>query len=47
LLEKARRVIAIEYDQRMIREVLKRVEGQENERNLQIIYGDVLKVRMI
>lgn len=28
----------------MVREVLKRVEGTENERNLQVIQGDVLKV---
>jgi 18S rRNA (adenine1779-N6/adenine1780-N6)-dimethyltransferase len=28
LLEKARKVIAVEYDKRMIREVLKRVEGR-------------------
>jgi tRNA G46 methylase TrmB len=28
LLEKARKVVAVEYDKRMIREVLKRVEGR-------------------
>jgi 18S rRNA (adenine1779-N6/adenine1780-N6)-dimethyltransferase len=44
LLELSKKVIAVEYDQRMCREVLKRVEGTENERNLQVIQGDVLKV---
>jgi 18S rRNA (adenine1779-N6/adenine1780-N6)-dimethyltransferase len=27
LLEKAKRVVAVEFDRRMVREVLKRVEG--------------------
>lgn len=44
LLERSKRVIAIEFDRRMVREVLKRVEGTEKEHNLQIIQGDVLKV---
>lgn len=44
LLEVAKKVIAVEFDRRMVREVLKRVEGTEQERNLQIIQGDVLKV---
>lgn len=44
LLEKAKRVVAIEFDRRMVREVLKRVEGTEHEKNLQVIHGDVLKV---
>ena len=44
LLTQARRVIAIEYDKRMVREVLKRVEGTDKENNLQVIQGDVLKV---
>lgn len=38
LLEKAKKVIAVEYDTRMVREVLKRVEGTEHERNLQVIH---------
>jgi 18S rRNA (adenine1779-N6/adenine1780-N6)-dimethyltransferase len=46
LLEKSKRVIAIEFDRRMVREVLKRVEGSHNERNLQVIHGDVLKVEI-
>jgi 18S rRNA (adenine1779-N6/adenine1780-N6)-dimethyltransferase len=44
LLEEAKRVIAVEFDRRMVREVLKRVEGTEKEKNLQVIQGDVLKV---
>jgi 18S rRNA (adenine1779-N6/adenine1780-N6)-dimethyltransferase len=44
LLERSKKVVAIEYDRRMVREVLKRVEGTSNERNLQVIHGDVLKV---
>lgn len=44
LLEHAKRVIAIEYDRRMVREVLKRVEGSPKERNLEVIHGDVLRV---
>jgi len=44
LLPQAKKVIAVEFDRRMVREVLKRVEGTEQERNLQVIQGDVLKV---
>jgi len=44
LLERSKKVVAIEFDRRMVREVLKRVEGTSNENNLQIIHGDVLKV---
>jgi 18S rRNA (adenine1779-N6/adenine1780-N6)-dimethyltransferase len=46
LLSKAKKVIAVEFDRRMVREVLKRVEGSEQENNLQIIHGDVLKVEL-
>ena len=44
LLELSKRVVAVEFDRRMVREVLKRVEGTQNERSLQVIQGDVLKV---
>jgi len=44
LLEQAKKVVAVEFDRRMVREVLKRVEGSEYEKHLQIIHGDVLKV---
>ena len=44
LLAKSKRVIAVEFDRRMVREVIKRVEGTDKEKNLQVIHGDVLKV---
>ena len=44
LLSQCKKVVAVEFDRRMVREVLKRVEGSEHERNLQVIHGDVLKV---
>lgn len=44
LLERAKKVVAVEYDRRMVREVLKRVEGTKHEHNLQVIQGDVLRV---
>jgi 18S rRNA (adenine1779-N6/adenine1780-N6)-dimethyltransferase len=46
LLERAKKVVAVEYDTRMVREVLKRVEGTEHGRSLQVIQGDVLKVEL-
>jgi len=46
LLERAKKVIAVEYDTRMVREVLKRVEGTEHGKSLQVIQGDVLKVAL-
>ena len=44
LLAKSKRVVAVEFDRRMVREVIKRVEGTDKEKNLQVIHGDVLKV---
>ena len=44
LLEEAKKVVAIEFDRRMVRETIKRVEGTEKEKNLTVIQGDVLKV---
>ena len=43
LLEKSKKTIAIEYDSRMVREVLKRVEGTPLEHKLQVIQGDAIK----
>jgi len=43
LLQQAKNVVALEYDPRMIREVLKRVEQTEHSRNLKVIQGDALK----
>ncbi len=44
LLSQCKKLVAVEFDRRMVREVLKRVEGSEHEKNLQVIQGDVLKV---
>lgn len=44
LLEQSKKTIALEYDSRMVREVIKRVEGTPLERKLQVIQGDALKV---
>jgi len=44
LLQQSKKVVALEYDSRMVREVLKRVEGQPNlSHRLQIIQGDAMK----
>lgn len=43
LLEQSKKTIAIEYDSRMVREVLKRVEGTPLEHKLQVIQGDAIK----
>jgi len=45
LLQQSKHVVAIEYDTRMVREVLKRVEGTSEERKLKIIQGDAIKTR--
>lgn len=44
ILQEAKKVVAVEFDRRMVREVLKRVEGTENEKKISVIHGDVLKV---
>uniref|UniRef100_A0A7S3V6V6 rRNA adenine N(6)-methyltransferase n=1 Tax=Chaetoceros debilis TaxID=122233 RepID=A0A7S3V6V6_9STRA len=44
LLEQSKKTIALEFDSRMVREVIKRVEGTPLERKLQVIQGDALKV---
>lgn len=45
LLQQSKNVVAIEYDTRMVREVLKRVEGTPDERKLRVIQGDAIKTR--
>ena len=45
LLQKSKNVVAIEYDTRMIREVIKRVEGTSEERKLKVVQGDAIKTR--
>lgn len=44
ILQEAKKVVAVEFDRRMVREVLKRVEGTEHEKKISVIHGDVLKV---
>eukprot|EP01098_Paradermamoeba_levis_P006139 TRINITY_DN2547_c0_g1_i1.p1 TRINITY_DN2547_c0_g1~~TRINITY_DN2547_c0_g1_i1.p1 ORF type:complete len:340 (-),score=112.56 TRINITY_DN2547_c0_g1_i1:36-938(-) len=44
LLESAKKVVAVEYDPRMVAELQKRVQETPYQQKLQLIYGDVLKV---
>nr|QSE03636.1 dimethyladenosine transferase [Metchnikovella dogieli] len=44
LLEKAKKVIAIEKDPRLAAELIKRVQGTKLQRKLQLITGDCLKI---
>lgn len=44
LLEKAKKVIAIEKDPRLAAELVKRVQGTPEQRKLEIIVDDFLKV---
>jgi 18S rRNA (adenine1779-N6/adenine1780-N6)-dimethyltransferase len=44
MLQRCKNLVALEYDPRMVREVLKRVEGQlDIQRKLQVIQGDAVK----
>lgn len=45
LLQQTKSVIAMEYDPRMVREVLKRVENTPLERKLKVIQGDAIKTK--
>lgn len=46
LLEQVKKVIAVEFDPRMVAELQKRVSGTEHAHKLQIIHGDFLKVEL-
>ncbi|EFJ44906.1 hypothetical protein VOLCADRAFT_106150 [Volvox carteri f. nagariensis] len=46
LLEKAKKVIAIELDPRMVLELQRRVQGTAYANNLQIIHGDFMRVEL-
>ena len=46
LLEAAKRVVAVEYDPRMVRELQKRTEGTDAGRRLELIHANVLKVAL-
>jgi 18S rRNA (adenine1779-N6/adenine1780-N6)-dimethyltransferase len=43
LLEQCKSLIAIEYDNRMVREVIKRVEGTSLDHKLKVVQGDAIK----
>eukprot|EP00980_Cylindrotheca_fusiformis_P005165 scaffold1101_cov123-Cylindrotheca_fusiformis.AAC.3 len=45
LLQKSKSVVALEYDSRMVREVLKRVQNTPEEHKLQIIQGDAIQTK--
>merc|ERR1712154_636346 len=47
LLQKCKKVIAIEVDVRMVSELRKRVIGTEYEHKLQIIHGDAIKIKQL
>lgn len=46
LLERAKRVVAVELDPRMVLELQRRVQGTPYANHLQIIHGDVMKVEL-
>mmetsp|Transcript_31550 Transcript_31550/g.97557 ORF Transcript_31550/g.97557 Transcript_31550/m.97557 type:complete len:315 (-) Transcript_31550:157-1101(-) len=43
LLQRARKLVAVEMDSRMVREVRKRVDGDPRKHRLELIQGDVLR----
>ncbi|KAL8783343.1 MAG: hypothetical protein Q9195_009413 [Heterodermia aff. obscurata] len=46
ILEKAKRVIAVELDPRMAAEVTKRVQGKPERKRLEVMLGDVVKTEL-
>ncbi|CCI40664.1 unnamed protein product [Albugo candida] len=46
ILNQAKKVIAVEYDLRMIAEIQKRVQNTEHAKHLQVIHGDVIRVQL-
>lgn len=46
ILERAKKVIAVELDPRMAAEVTKRVQGKPEQRRLEILVGDVIKTEL-
>jgi 18S rRNA (adenine1779-N6/adenine1780-N6)-dimethyltransferase len=45
LLQRCKKVVALEYDPRMVREVLKRVQDTSEERKLQVLQGDAIATK--
>ena len=46
ILEKAKKVIAVELDPRMAAEVTKRVQGRPEQKRLEVLLGDVIKTEL-
>ena len=46
ILEKAKKVIAVELDPRMAAEVTKRVQGKPEAKRLEVLIGDVCKMQL-
>ena len=46
ILEKAKKVIAVELDPRMAAEVTKRVQGKPEQKRLEVLLGDVVKTEL-
>ncbi|KAL9591310.1 MAG: hypothetical protein Q9179_007853 [Wetmoreana sp. 5 TL-2023] len=46
ILEKAKKVIAVEVDPRMAAEVTKRVQGKPEAKRLEVLLGDVIKTEL-
>jgi len=46
LLDAGKKVVAVEFDPRMVAELQKRVQGTAYQQKLQIIYGDVIKTEL-
>lgn len=46
ILEKAKKVIAVELDPRMAAEVTKRVQGTPEQKRLEVLLGDVMKTEL-
>lgn len=46
ILEKAKKVIAVELDPRMAAELTKRVQGKPEQKRLEVLLGDVMKTEV-
>lgn len=46
ILEKARKVVAVEMDPRMAAELTKRVQGKPEQKRLEVLLGDVCKTEL-
>lgn len=46
ILEKAKKVIAVELDPRMAAELTKRVQGKPEQKRLEVMLGDVVKTQL-